>query len=648
MTYSSIQTNNRSDNVFWAAITTIIVTSLVIVVNVNDSTLLKLPFLFTGVIILLALWGRNALRNGGEELLLTKIHWMLFLFLLLSLLSLSQAINTELAVRALVQQACYVVLFMAGFQSCAEERTRRWFRRAIIVLTAITCLVGVLQSLSPSLFGLTQVYGTRRVISTFGNATYFSAYLVFVIPILFSELLTAKKYSSRQMFLVVIFLTSLYLLIMTEARSSWIAFLVCGVLFIYLQFPSKNMRWAMVGIFIIAIIIILSLFPSVIEQRLQSIIDLSPTSSLMRRFVIYEGVWRAFLDAPLLGHGIGNFIVFLPVYRSPDYWMSQAEDVVPHAHNELLEVLSETGLLGFLCWGVLMYFLVRTLWRAIHTTSNTGRTLFIGYFCGLFAILVDNLGSMSLRTVPVAALFWFTFGVVLRQTEVPLRTISVQCSSVLKRFAIVPIVCAFIFLGWYVPKVYNDYQSDKAFLKGLQAYWRNDADASSHFQQSLTFNPNHTQARFYLSAQCVQRELYADALANLQLLLNNYPFYPKAKFLSAIARIELGDTATAVQEMNEAVRLSTDPQTLYYAASFEYRFNNVEREYQYVVTRLRNALLSRRTDYAQQGIQRLAELCVELHKERECQELLIALENTFSYDSVLISTLREAKSMIQR
>jgi O-antigen ligase len=626
----------------WTVIVTIFATSLALVVNVNDSTLLKPPLLFVGTATILILFWRSILKKGQGEFLFSHIHAALLLFLLIALASFTQALNKELALRTFSLQVSYAVFFAAGFHCCSTTKSRRLVHMSMIVLASVVFLVGLVQAIFPSLFGWIQTYGQRNIISTFGNTTYFSGFLVLVIPLLLSEGFSKKNFSRHQIFLIILFLLALYLLVMTESRSAWVALIVSCLLFFFLWSTSGRQRWIILAGFGVAMLVTILLFPALVERRLSSIFEVSPTSSLTRRLVIYDGAWRSFLDAPILGHGIGNFIVILPKYRSPDYWMSRTEDIVPHAHNEFLEILSETGMLGFLFWILPIFFCLRALWKAMKHATDPERTIFIGYACSIVAVLVDNLASMNLRTVPVATIFWFILGVASRQAQTPSRTKTVQVPSFVKKIGEFPFVALVGFLVWYVPIVHDEYLSDRSFLRGLQAYWRSDPDAATHLQRALTNNPNHPEARFYLAANLVQKELYKEALINLQTLLANYPYYPKAKMLDAVCRFELRDTAIALKAMEEALSFNTSPQTLYYAASLAYRTNNPLQEYYYIITRLDKNRVSRRNDYVQQGVLRLAELCPELDKETECRTVMMQLEETFHNDTSLVSTIEES------
>src|ERR1043166_5141123 len=144
----------------------------------------------------------------------------------------------------------------------------------------------------------------------------------------------------------------------------------------------------MIGALFLAAMLISFLFPDIIQRRLSNILEGGPTSSIARRLYFYAGAWKAFLASPVIGNGIGNFIVFLPKFRPPDYWMFRSEDIAPHAHNEFLEVLSETGLFGFIAFFVLLSAAFIVLRKKLNELSGNERTLLAGSICGLAAILI--------------------------------------------------------------------------------------------------------------------------------------------------------------------------------------------------------------------------------------------------------------------
>jgi O-antigen ligase len=81
-------------------------------------------------------------------------------------------------------------------------------------------------------------------------------------------------------------------------------------------------------------------------------------------------IWRTAIAMskahPLTGVGVRGFRYAYPAYAAPDdRFVDRASDTgASHAHQIVLEVLSETGLLGLLLWIAGAWFALRAWWRA--------------------------------------------------------------------------------------------------------------------------------------------------------------------------------------------------------------------------------------------------------------------------------------------
>ena len=63
-----------------------------------------------------------------------------------------------------------------------------------------------------------------------------------------------------------------------------------------------------------------------------------------RRVSMFRGAAHIFLDHPIKGCGLGTLVDVFPGYEN-----AYDGKVVDHAHNDYIEGLAETGLLGGLC-----------------------------------------------------------------------------------------------------------------------------------------------------------------------------------------------------------------------------------------------------------------------------------------------------------
>ncbi len=78
--------------------------------------------------------------------------------------------------------------------------------------------------------------------------------------------------------------------------------------------------------------------------------------SVQERIILSKAAFQMFLDKPLLGVGVNNFLTNLPFYEKPSGLIFYLQPV----HNIFLLILSQTGILGF---GFFVWFLIKTLKR---------------------------------------------------------------------------------------------------------------------------------------------------------------------------------------------------------------------------------------------------------------------------------------------
>jgi O-antigen ligase len=121
-----------------------------------------------------------------------------------------------------------------------------------------------------------------------------------------------------------------------------------------------------------------------------------------KRASMRHGSWRIFLDHPVLGAGLGTIQLVYPPYET-----LYDGKIVNHAHNDYLEALAETGILGGLCcaWFIAMLGLaaLRTLQEKTLSFAIVFRLAGLTACCGF---LVHSLVDFNLH-IPANAFLFF-------------------------------------------------------------------------------------------------------------------------------------------------------------------------------------------------------------------------------------------------
>jgi O-antigen ligase len=112
--------------------------------------------------------------------------------------------------------------------------------------------------------------------------------------------------------------------------------------------------------------------------------------------------WRLFLDHPVIGTGLGTLEMVFPPYDS-----LYDGKVVDHAHNDYLEALAETGVVGGLCcaW-FLGVVLLHSLKGLAELGSSFGSALNLSGLIACSGVLVHSLVDFNLH-IPANALLFF-------------------------------------------------------------------------------------------------------------------------------------------------------------------------------------------------------------------------------------------------
>lgn len=286
------------------------------------------------------------------------------LFLVLGSGALSAAIASRTppgAPYALAASMRWVALFGLACGVAASgggSATRAGLFQAVTASAAIVSVVGLLQHLDRFALPI-PVISTPG--STFGNRNLAGEAIALSLPFGFGALFVAGSRAERRVVAAAIAVEILYLAA-TRARGAWLG----GAMGVLTAVAVGRRRWsraaiaAWVGLGALAVIV--ALLPGRANPRY-----VADTKRFARGFDVVEtsfdpdspalrtriGLWRRslamFREHPLTGIGPGNWAVFFPRYAEPgatEDGVLSATLAPRHAHFDLLEHLSETGVVG--------------------------------------------------------------------------------------------------------------------------------------------------------------------------------------------------------------------------------------------------------------------------------------------------------------
>jgi len=341
------------------------------------------------------------------------LFWLLWLGVILAswLVALSLGAALTESLKWLEMLALYLFIV-----ANVERRHLPWLVGAILVAGTIQALLGLYQFLfrvGPEGFLL---FGGRflRAYGTFRQPNPYAGYLGLVLPIAFSLALwgmasrrRTQVASSSAFYSLLITLLSilafgsmLAALYASQSRGAWIGFAAAVAA---VSLARGGWTAALLGLAVAALALAGAMgafqaLPPTIIQRFGdastalSIPDIATAEITNANFAAIERLahWKAAIDMwrdhLWLGVGIGNYAVVYPAYAI-GRWL----DPLGHAHNYYLNVGAETGLVGFLAYGLLWLAVFGLGWMAARRSSGFQRAVAAGCLGVLVHLNVHNL-----------------------------------------------------------------------------------------------------------------------------------------------------------------------------------------------------------------------------------------------------------------
>lgn len=122
------------------------------------------------------------------------------------------------------------------------------------------------------------------------------------------------------------------------------------------------------------------------------------------RLVLWGIAWNFFTHSPVFGVGWGNFEALYGSYVAGIPWIPVG---LFSAHNIFLQLLSETGLIGFGAFFLLIFRAVRQALRQLRGSADTmERALAFGVLGAILGMLLHGLVDYFLASPQFGTLFW--------------------------------------------------------------------------------------------------------------------------------------------------------------------------------------------------------------------------------------------------
>ncbi|MFH1368569.1 MAG: tetratricopeptide repeat protein [Elusimicrobiota bacterium] len=435
----------------------------------------------------------------------------------------------------------------------------------------------IFAGLAASVYGVMQYFGMEfiwpkvlnpfggRSVSTFGNPNFLSSYLVLIMPLIFVFFFSAQTSGKRNFYLIVLGLVFAGLLC-TMTRSSWMGAFVSFVFVIWALWkyePALLKRGKKLVYICVVLLIALTVLwprsrisgysPTVVERLTES----GQATKILygawdQRRLIWSCGWHMVKERPLFGKGWGCFELFYPFYQGRHLFLASYHNFRTHAnntHNELLEIWSQTGIVGF---GIYLWFIVAVVVYGmflIRNSSGEKRLLSIALMSSLIGMWTDNLLNVSLHFAIPGFMYWWNLGLLAslgRGGE-----LKVNLKIPWRKLVLWSLV---IFGALLIIRYSRNFMAEIHYFAGFKASKMNDLQKAipeleaAHNLQRLEVNNNYELGNCYARSGRKEKAvwMYKESLrANAG--------YDEIYFNMATVMMQTGDVNGAIPEYSRAL-----------------------------------------------------------------------------------------------
>jgi O-antigen ligase len=359
----------------------------------------KLLVLELSIFGLVLFWLVKAILSENVVIHKTNINLAIAVYAVYIFLAYFFADNKPVALSELKRMLLCTGMYFLAANIITSVRDRVIVLSGWAVGSTLALIYGILQR-----FGGVWVFAVPkmgRVISTFGNPIFFAVHLVTFLPVVVGLFFYSKKYFVR-FILISVLICGLFGLYFSQTRAAWIGFVVSMLCFGVVSLKSRKTKIIFVSL-IVGCSLVFAVFTRHMWLRQQA------------HLLIWRDTLNMWLHHPLFGTGPGNFHINFPKYASQELlsiW-PQKQCIINDAHNEYIQILSETGVIGL---GIFIWIVFGFFKYALDMHSKyRGRrqsVLIAGMISGAVALLIQNFFSVDMRFIISAVYLFLIIGFV--------------------------------------------------------------------------------------------------------------------------------------------------------------------------------------------------------------------------------------------
>src|SRR6266436_551927 len=262
-----------------------------------------------------------------------------------------------------------------------------------------------------------------RIFGPYANHSHCAGLMEMLAPIPLAMALTDRARRHQQMLWIAAGILMGATIFVCGSRGGMIAF-AAEMMFLaglFVARSSPRTAWALCAICLVIGAFVFWIDDGRVLKQLDSLRDPLTNAAVTSRLAIARDSLRMVRDRPIAGWGLGLFPIIYPQYRS-----FSTDLLVNQAHNDYLQALVETGILGFACVLWFIGNLYHSGIRNLRAQSSMADAQVLGPLVECTGILVHSASDFNLHIPANAALFFVLCGMASNGKTLVARSMAIS------------------------------------------------------------------------------------------------------------------------------------------------------------------------------------------------------------------------------
>jgi O-antigen ligase len=373
-----------------------------------------------GAAALLVVWAALAIRNPASKIQWNSLNWPLLGLIAIGLVQLAfgGTAYAFLTRSELLRLSAYFVIFFLLAQLFYDRSALSGLGWYLIVLCFAVSLLGIIQHFTSEkeIYWMSSLNIRGDSFGPFVNRNHFAGFVELTLPVGLALIIFRGVRRDLLPLLIVLTIVPISALVLAGSRGGIISFAFELCLLIVLarfQGHRGGSSLAVLGVAALAAVALVGWLGA--GKAIQRFSTQSTDVALSRRISMFRGTAHVFWDHPIKGSGLGTLVSVYPRYETVYDGL-----VVDHAHNDYIEALAETGVLGGLCGLAFLILLYRNAIKSLSSSQGQfSRALRAGAIVAVAGLLLHSFFDFNLH-IPSNALLFLVQAFVA--TSAPIRS----------------------------------------------------------------------------------------------------------------------------------------------------------------------------------------------------------------------------------